>query len=84
MSAYERLAVDAPSAAVVAVVAALRSERSARAITEYAAVDHGHDMAAGAPPTLAWTLVFGNPGGQGRGCSRTSPRLPSRFPCARS
>jgi uncharacterized protein (DUF302 family) len=61
MSPYERLAVDAPPAAVVA---ALRAELSARAITEYAVVDHGHDMAAaGAPGHVAWTLVFGNPAG---------------------
>lgn len=59
MSGYERVAVDAPPAAVVAAMSqALRS----RAITEYAVVDHGRDMAAaGAPGFVAWTLVFGNP-----------------------
>ena len=59
MSGYERVAVDAPPAAVVAALSeALRS----RAITEYAVVDHGRDMAAaGAPGFVAWTLVFGNP-----------------------
>jgi uncharacterized protein (DUF302 family) len=59
VSAYERLAVDAPPQAVVA---ALREALRERAITEYAVVDHGHDMAAaGAPAFAAWTLVFGNP-----------------------
>jgi uncharacterized protein (DUF302 family) len=59
VSPYERLAVDAPPEAVVAAIRdALRSRR----ITEYAVVDHGHDMAAaGAPAFSAWTLVFGNP-----------------------
>jgi uncharacterized protein (DUF302 family) len=59
MDAYERLAVDAPPDAVVSALGeALRS----RAITEYAVVDHGRDMAAaGAPGHVAWTLVFGNP-----------------------
>lgn len=43
-------------------MAALRAALAARAITEYAVVDHGHDMAAaGAPGIVAWTLVFGNP-----------------------
>jgi|GEM_PF-6864275 uncharacterized protein (DUF302 family) len=59
MSAYERLPVDAPPAAVVQ---ALRDVVAARGITEYALVDHGHDMAAaGAEGFPAWTLVFGNP-----------------------
>ena len=59
MSAYEHLAVDAPPEAVVA---ALREALRSRAITEYAVVDHGRDMAAaGAPGFAAWTLVFGNP-----------------------
>jgi uncharacterized protein (DUF302 family) len=59
MSAYERVPVDAPPAAVVA---ALRAALKSRGITEYAVVDHGHDMAqAGAPGFVAWTLVFGNP-----------------------
>jgi uncharacterized protein (DUF302 family) len=56
---YERLAVDAPPDAVVS---ALREALGSRGITEYAVVDHGHDMAAaGAPGFAAWTLVFGNP-----------------------
>jgi uncharacterized protein (DUF302 family) len=59
VSAYERLAVDAPPDAVVS---ALREALASRAITEYAVVDHGRDMeAAGAPGLVAWTLVFGNP-----------------------
>jgi uncharacterized protein (DUF302 family) len=60
VSAYERVAVDAPPDAVVA---ALREVLRSRAITEYAVVDHGRDMAAaGAPAFPAFTLVFGNPG----------------------
>jgi uncharacterized protein (DUF302 family) len=59
MSAYERVPVEAPPAAVVA---ALRAALKSRGITEYAVVDHGDDMAqAGAPGFAAWTLVFGNP-----------------------
>jgi uncharacterized protein (DUF302 family) len=59
MSAYERVSVDA---APEATVSALREALRAREITEYAVVDHGHDMAAaGAPGFTAWTLVFGNP-----------------------
>jgi uncharacterized protein (DUF302 family) len=59
MSAYERVAVDA---SLEAVVAALRESLRSRGITEYAVVDHGHDMAAaGATGFVAWTLVFGNP-----------------------
>jgi uncharacterized protein (DUF302 family) len=59
VSAYERLSVDAPPDAVVS---ALRESLRSRAITEYAVVDHGRDMAAaGAPGFVAWTLVFGNP-----------------------
>jgi uncharacterized protein (DUF302 family) len=59
MSAYERVAVGAPPEAVVS---ALREALESRGITEYAVVDHGHDMAAaGAPAFAAWTLVFGNP-----------------------
>ena len=59
MSSYERVPVDAPPAEVVS---ALREELKSRGITEYAVVDHGHDMAqAGAPAFAAWTLVFGNP-----------------------
>jgi uncharacterized protein (DUF302 family) len=59
VSAYERVAVDAaPEATVAAVGEAIRS----KGITEYAVVDHGHDMAAaGAPGFAAWTLVFGSP-----------------------
>jgi uncharacterized protein (DUF302 family) len=61
MSAYELVPVDAPPATVVA---ALREALKARGITEYAVVDHGHDMAqAGAAGFLAWTLVFGSPAG---------------------
>jgi uncharacterized protein (DUF302 family) len=59
MSAYERVRVEAPPGAVVS---ALRETLKSRGITEYAVVDHGHDMAeAGAPGFAAWTLVFGNP-----------------------
>jgi uncharacterized protein (DUF302 family) len=59
MSPYERVPVAAPPAAVVS---ALRDALKSRGITEYAVVDHGHDMAqAGAPGFVAWTLVFGNP-----------------------
>jgi uncharacterized protein (DUF302 family) len=59
VSAYERLGV---SASPDAVVAALRDVLRARGITEYAVVDHGHDMAAaGATAFPAWTLIFGNP-----------------------
>jgi uncharacterized protein (DUF302 family) len=59
VAAYERIAVvaDGPS-----VVSALRAVLAERGITEYAVVDHGHDMAAaGAPAFAAWTLVFGSP-----------------------
>jgi len=59
MSAYERVSVDA---APEATVSALREALRSRGITEYAVVDHGHDMAAaGAPGFTAWTLVFGSP-----------------------
>ena len=59
MTAYERVAVDAPPEATVA---ALREALRSKGITEYAVVDHGHDMAAaGAPAFAAWTLVFGSP-----------------------
>jgi len=59
MSPYEHIEVSAPSSVVVE---ALRNELRSRSITEYAVVDHGHDMAAaGAPAHPAWTLVFGNP-----------------------
>ena len=59
MSAYERVAVDATPEAVVET---LRESLRSRGITEYAVVDHGHDMAAaGATGFVAWTLVFGNP-----------------------
>ena len=59
MSGYERVTV---TAAPADVVAALREALRRRGITEYAVVDHGHDMAqAGAPGFVAWTLVFGNP-----------------------
>ena len=40
----------------------LRNVLRERGITEYAVVDHGHDMAAtGAPAYPAWTLIFGSP-----------------------
>ena len=56
---YERLSVDAPPEAVVAAVRDVLRERG---ITEYAVVDHGHDMAAaGQTAYPAWTLIFGNP-----------------------
>lgn len=56
---YERLDVDAPPEAVVA---ALRDVLRERGVTEYAVVDHGHDMAAaGQTAYPAWTLIFGNP-----------------------
>ena len=56
---YERIAVNLPPEEAVA---ALRRELAARGITEYAVVDHGHDMAqAGAPAFAAWTLIFGSP-----------------------
>ncbi|HEX4716886.1 MAG TPA: DUF302 domain-containing protein [Thermoleophilaceae bacterium] len=59
MNPYERICVDAPPDTVVT---ALRQALESRAITEYAVVDHGRDMAAaGAPAFAAWTLVFGNP-----------------------
>jgi uncharacterized protein (DUF302 family) len=59
VTAYERVAVDAPPDATVA---ALRDALRSKGITEYAVVDHGHDMAvAGAPAFAAWTLVFGSP-----------------------
>jgi uncharacterized protein (DUF302 family) len=59
MSAYETVHADADPASVVS---ALREELRSKGITEYAVVDHGHDMArAGAPGFAAWTLVFGNP-----------------------
>src|ERR1700710_53067 len=59
MSAYERVQVHAQPADLVE---ALREALRARGITEYAVVDHGHDMArAGTPGIVAWTLVFGNP-----------------------
>src|SRR3954451_23470648 len=56
---YERVPVDAPPEDVVA---ALREVLRERGITEYAVVDHGHDMAAtGQTAYPAWTLIFGNP-----------------------
>jgi uncharacterized protein (DUF302 family) len=56
---YERLSVDA---APESVVEALRDVLRERGITEYAVVDHGHDMAAaGQTDYPAWTLIFGNP-----------------------
>jgi uncharacterized protein (DUF302 family) len=51
--------VDAPPDVVVA---GLRDVLRERGITEYAVVDHGHDMAAaGEKAYPAWTLIFGNP-----------------------
>ncbi|WP_196807700.1 hypothetical protein [Candidatus Solirubrobacter pratensis] len=44
---YARLPVHAPPAAVLA---ALRDVLRERRITEYAVVDHGHDMAAAGQP----------------------------------
>jgi uncharacterized protein (DUF302 family) len=59
MSSYELTDVAAPAQSSVA---AIRAELKQRGITEYAVVDHGHDMsAAGVTPHSAWTLVFGNP-----------------------
>jgi len=56
---YDRLPVNAPPEAVVAM---LRDVLRERGVTEYAVVDHGHDMAAaGQPAYPAWTLIFGNP-----------------------
>jgi uncharacterized protein (DUF302 family) len=59
MSDYELTDVAAPAEKTVE---ALRTELKQRGITEYAVVDHGHDMAAaGVTAHPAWTLVFGNP-----------------------
>lgn len=56
---YERLPVNASPEVVVA---ALRDVLRERGVTEYAVVDHGHDMAAARQPAFpAWTLIFGNP-----------------------
>jgi uncharacterized protein (DUF302 family) len=56
---YERLPVDASPEAVVAAVSEVLRERG---VTEYAVVDHGHDMAAaGEHAYPAWTVIFGNP-----------------------
>lgn len=56
---YEQVPV---AAAPAVTVRHLRGALRARGVTEYAVVDHGHDMAAaGAPSHPAWTLVFGNP-----------------------
>jgi hypothetical protein len=39
----------------------VRKALRSRAMTEYAAIDHGRDMAAsGAGSFAAWTVVFGN------------------------
>jgi uncharacterized protein (DUF302 family) len=58
-AAYERLRV---AATPERTLEALRDALRARAMTEYAVIDHGHDMAAaGVPGHPAWTLVFGNP-----------------------
>jgi uncharacterized protein (DUF302 family) len=59
MSDYELTDVEAPAPRTVE---ALRAELEQRGITEYALVDHGHDMAAaGVTAHPAWTLIFGNP-----------------------
>jgi uncharacterized protein (DUF302 family) len=59
MPDYVRTPVAAPPAIVVQQLSAALAERG---ITEYAVVDHGHDMAAaGAPAFEAWTLIFGSP-----------------------
>jgi uncharacterized protein (DUF302 family) len=59
MSPYEYTDVPIPAEEVVA---RLRAGLRARGITEYAVVDHGHDMAAaGVTAHPAWTLVFGSP-----------------------
>jgi uncharacterized protein (DUF302 family) len=59
MTERERIPVDASPAEVVSL---MRETLKSRGITEYAVIDHGHDMAeAGAPGFTAWTLVFGNP-----------------------
>jgi uncharacterized protein (DUF302 family) len=56
---YERFPSDAPPEAVVV---ALRDVLRERGVTEYAVVNHGHDMAAAGQPAFpAWTLIFGNP-----------------------
>jgi uncharacterized protein (DUF302 family) len=56
---YEEVPIEAPPEVVVA---ALRDVLRERGITEYAVVDHGHDMAAaGQAAYPAWTLIFGNP-----------------------
>jgi uncharacterized protein (DUF302 family) len=71
VSTYEQVHVDAPPAATVS---ALREALRARGITEYAVVDHGHDMAqAGAPGFVAWTLVFGSPAGGAKLLARSLP-----------
>jgi uncharacterized protein (DUF302 family) len=59
MAAYERVAIPVRADRVVETLRAVLAERG---ITEYAVVDHGHDMAAaGEPAYPAWTLVFGSP-----------------------
>ncbi|HUZ27995.1 MAG TPA: DUF302 domain-containing protein [Solirubrobacteraceae bacterium] len=71
MSTYERIHVDAPPAATVS---ALREALRTRGITEYAVVDHGHDMAqSGAPGFVAWTLVFGSPAAGAKLLARSLP-----------
>ena len=59
MPSHERIDVAAPAARTVS---ARRAALRKRGITEYAVVDHGHDMsAAGAPAHPAWTVIFGDP-----------------------
>jgi uncharacterized protein (DUF302 family) len=56
---YDEFPVKAPPEVVVS---ALRDVLRERGVTEYAVVDHGHDMAAaGQAAYPAWTLIFGNP-----------------------
>jgi uncharacterized protein (DUF302 family) len=71
VSAYEHVHVAAPPAETVS---ALREAIRTRGLTEYAVVDHGHDMAqAGAPGFVAWTLIFGNPAGGAKLLARSLP-----------
>ena len=59
MSRYERVTVNAPPETVVSTLRALLATQG---FTEYAVVDHGHDMAsAGQTSRPAWTLIFGKP-----------------------
>jgi uncharacterized protein (DUF302 family) len=77
---YERLPVNAKPKVVVT---ALRDVLRERGVTEYAVVDHGHDMAAaGQPAYPAWTLIFGNPAAGARLLARdlaTAVDIPLRL-----